>query len=160
MLRSLVGSEMCIRDRSRSWSRGRSVSKTRRYPSPSPRRVSKSPSNNSRGRSRSRARSRSRRRSISGARGRAAGRRSHYMVSRSRSRSRGRGVQKKKTWIAVSPCIISDNITVDEETKRTVTVMLKDQYFFRSNSEFMVKMTKWTGQDHVCLLYTSDAADE
>ena len=77
------------------------------------------------------------------------------MVSRSRSRSRGRGVQKKKTWIAVSPCIISDNITVDEETKRTVTVMMKDQYFFRSNSEFMVKMTKWTGQDHVAGIHVS-----
>lgn len=72
------------------------------------------------------------------------------MVSRSRSRSRGRcSVQKKKTWIAVCPCIITDDVTLEENSKMKVTVVQKEQYFFRSNAEFMVKITKWTGQDHV-----------
>ena len=143
------------RSLSRSWSRGRSLSrfsresKTTRYPRRRSR--SRSRSLTRRYRSVSRGRSRSRRRSESSdSRERRHYRRAHYMVSRSRSRSRGRcSIQKKKTWIAVCPCIITDDVTLEENSKMKVTVVQKEQYFFRSNAEFMVKITKWTGQDHV-----------
>ena len=126
------------RSRSRSWSRGRSVSRGRS----DSRRRWRSPSRRS---SRSRSRSRYRFR----------GRGTHYMVSRSRSRSRGRTVQQKKTWIAVSPCVIMDNLTLEEDTKRKITVVQKDQYYFPCNAGCMVKITKWTGQDHVGGIHVS-----
>ena len=69
-------------------------------------------------------------------------------MSRSRSRSRGRA-QKKITWIAVSPCVIMDNVNLQQDTKRELQVVQKDQYYFPDNAGFMVKITKWTGQDHV-----------
>lgn len=77
------------------------------------------------------------------------------MVSRSRSRSRGRS-QKKITWIAVSPCVIMDNLTLEEDSKRSIQVVQKDQYYFPDNAGFMVKITKWTGQDHVQGIHISE----
>lgn len=140
--------------RSKSWTRKRSFSRGRspsRRHSPSPRR---SFSRRSWSRGRSRSTSRGRRRSQSSDRfGRK--RRTHYMVSRSRSRSRGRS-QKKITWIAVSPCVIMDNLTLEEDSKRSIQVVQKDQYYFPDNAGFMVKITKWTGQDHVQGIHISE----
>ena len=142
----------------RSRSRSRSHL-TRRSESRSPSRSRSRSRSTSRGRSSSRGRrprrswrSRERRRSVSGERTRGRGR-THYMVSRSRSRSRDfRGshqINKKSHWIAVSPCVIMDNLTLDQVSKRTVSVVQKDQYYFPSNAGFEVKITKWTGQDHI-----------
>ena len=152
-------------DAQRRWSRSRSRSPMRkRSESRSPSRGrSRSPSRSrsrstSRGRSSSRGRrprrswrSRERRRSESRERQRGRGR-GHYMVTRSRSRSRdirGNQVNKRSHWIAVSPCVIMDNITLEQVSKRPVSVVQKDQYYFPSNAGFDVKITKWTGQDHI-----------
>ena len=147
----------------RRWSRSKSRSPLRK------RSVSRSPSrghsrslsrsrSTSRGRSSSRGRrprrswrSRERRRSESRERERGRGR-GHYMVNRSRSRSRdirGNQINKRSHWIAVSPCVIMDNITLEKVSKRPVSVVQKDQYYFPDNAGFDVKITKWTGQDHI-----------
>ena len=42
-----------------------------------------------------------------------------------------------------------DNITLEQVSKRPVSVVQKDQYYFPSNAGFDVKITKWTGQDHI-----------
>ena len=141
------------------WSRSRSRSPLRkRSESRSPSRGnSRSPSRSrstSRGRSSSRGRrprrswrSRERRRSESRERQRDRG---HYMVTRSRSRdNRGQQINKRSHWIAVSPCVIMDNITLNQVSKRPISVVQKDQYYFPSNAGFDVKITKWTGQDHI-----------
>lgn len=72
------------------------------------------------------------------------------MVTRSRSRdNRGQQINKRSHWIAVSPCVIMDNITLNQVSKRPISVVQKDQYYFPSNAGFDVKITKWTGQDHI-----------
>ena len=147
--RSLSRSRSPVRKRSesRSPSRGRS-----RSPSRSRSRSTSRGRSSSRGRRPRRSwRSRERRRSESRERQRGRGR-GHYMVTRSRSRSRdtrGNQVNKRSHWIAVSPCVIMDNITLEKVSKRPISVVQKDQYYFPSNAGFDVKITKWTGQDHI-----------
>ena len=48
-----------------------------------------------------------------------------------------------------------DNLTLEEDTKRKITVVQKDQYYFPCNAGCMVKITKWTGQDHVGGIHVS-----
>lgn len=64
-------------------------------------------------------------------------------------------MKKKLNWIAVSPCVIMDNLTLETETTRHISVVQKDQYYFPGNAGVMVKITKWTGQDHVGGIHVS-----
>ena len=106
---------------SRTWKRGE------RKRSPSRRR----PRSSSRDRGNTRARSRSR---------------CDLRRARSRSWSRGR---KRTHWVAVSPCVVMESVTLERNTTRKVSVMAKDQFWFPSNSGLSAKMTKWTGQDYI-----------
>ena len=52
-------------------------------------------------------------------------------------------------WVPVSPCTIQDNVTLEKCSTRMVTVATKGEFSFLINRGCMVRITKWTGRDHV-----------
>ena len=50
-------------------------------------------------------------------------------------------------WIAVSPVSVDDEVKLEKNTEKTVSVVVRDQFCFPSNSKCRVKITKWTGRD-------------
>ena len=72
--------------------------------------------------------------------------------SRERWRTRGRGRdsgRRRTHWIAVTPCVTLEAVSLERNTTRQVSVVTKDQFWFPSNSGLSVKMTKWTGKDYI-----------
>ena len=76
---------------------------------------------------------------------------------RSRSRSwspyGGRWPQyTRPMWIAVSPVSIENDVKLDKNTEQSVSVILRDKFWFESNKDCRVKITKWTGRDCISSL--------
>ena len=67
---------------------------------------------------------------------------------RTRVRPRDAG-RRRCHWIAVTPCVTLEAVSLERNTTRQVSVVTKDQFWFPGNSGMSVKMTKWTGQDHI-----------
>ena len=139
-------------EKRREASRSRSVSmsaslRTRSVTRSSSRSSSRTWKRGERKRSPSRRRPRSSSRDRGGVRDRSRSRsRSNLRRPRSRSWSRGR---RRTQWIAVSPCVMMEAVTLEKDSTRKVSVMAKDQFWFPCNKGLSAKMTKWTGQDYI-----------
>ena len=55
-------------------------------------------------------------------------------------------------WIAVSPVSIENDVKLDKNTEQSVSVILRDKFWFESNKDCRVKITKWTGRDCISSL--------
>ena len=58
-------------------------------------------------------------------------------------------MRRREQWVAVSPCSIQENVTLEKCSTMMVTVAPRGQFSFKENIGSMVRMTKWTGRDYV-----------
>merc|ERR1712013_933257 len=58
-------------------------------------------------------------------------------------------MRRKEQWVAVSPCSIQENVTLEKCSTMMVTVAPRVQFSFKDNIGSMVRMTKWTGRDYI-----------
>jgi len=132
------------RDRTRT--RSRSLSRSRSFFRGRQGRMSLSYSRRRRSITRSRSWSRPKSYRYRRSRSRSSPRYTEYRRRPSRSPDR---MRRKEQWVAVSPCSIQENVTLEKCSTMMVTVAPRGQFSFKDNIGSMVRMTKWTGRDYI-----------